>query len=514
MNGQEQVDPPPATQRPPERRPIVLVVDDDANARRILADVLSTLPLTVQQAESGAEALALCESLAPDVIMLDLMMPELDGFEVLTRLRRMNRFAHVPVLVVSAYDDRMTKVRAFALGADDFVNKPFDLVELRARVLAAARYHRARVLADERARFEEVIHVSIDGILVVDEHGTIRLANPAFARMLGVDDPEVLHRRLLSDFIARSDRTNLGQLAAGSVGEFASGPDGARRLPLRLAPIRGPMLPVEITSSQVPWEGRHATVLIVRDDTVRRELEADIRQLQKLDTMGTFALGIAHDFANVLQAMGGAVREIARCLPPDVATDRGSLALSDLKTAIARGGEMTRHLLAFVSRKPAAPSLLDPAVALHEATTMLRRLLPPDIRLDVHLEDDVPLVRLSRTEFEQVLMNLVVNARNALGASGDIQVRLARDGTDWILLDIADNGPGLDGTAHTVGDDMPAGTGLGLGIVRRIVYEANGAFSIDSGPTGTTCRVRLRALPLPAHAASDHRAVEPDVAVP
>lgn len=481
----------------PGRDPVVLVVDDDERSRRVLGDVLSALPVQVVQASSGEEALALCESIRPDVILLDLMMPELDGFEVLTRLRGIDRFAHVPVLVVSAYGDRVAKVRAFELGADDFVNKPFDRVELRARVLAATRYHRTRVLADERARFEEVINVSFDGILVVDEHGRVLLANPAFACMLGLDDAESVHGRPLTDYVARIDRTMVDRLVTSDAAPDATGEARADRLMLRLAPSRGAMLPVELTCSRIPWAGRLASVLVIRNDTERRELEAEVRQLQKLDTMGTFALGIAHDFANVLQAMGGAARELARALPRNATNDHGFLALADLTTAITRGGEMTRHLLAFVSKTPLTPSLLDPAVELQETASMLRRLLPPDIRLDMELADDLPLVRLSRTELEQVLINLVVNARNALGESGVIQVRMTNDGTDWVVLDVADNGPGFDGTHSEFGHDVATGTGLGLGIVRRIVYGAHGEFFIDSGPTGTTCRVRLRALPLP-----------------
>lgn len=135
----------------------ILIIDDDESYRSILSDMLSTHGHTVTAAAGGAQGLQLAHELAPDLIILDVMMPELDGFEVCARLRADPITAEVPIIMATALDDRQSRLRCLAVGADEFLTKPVDTVELRVRVNVIARINRYRRLLDERARAEREI---------------------------------------------------------------------------------------------------------------------------------------------------------------------------------------------------------------------------------------------------------------------------------------------------------------------------------------------------------------------
>lgn len=135
----------------------ILIIDDDDSYRTILNDMLSAHGHKVTLAASGAEGLQLARELDPDLIILDVMMPELDGFAVCSQLRADPATAEVPIIMATALDDRQSRLRCLAVGADEFLSKPVDTVELRVRVNAIARINRYRRLLDERARAEREI---------------------------------------------------------------------------------------------------------------------------------------------------------------------------------------------------------------------------------------------------------------------------------------------------------------------------------------------------------------------
>jgi DNA-binding response OmpR family regulator len=170
----------------------ILIVDDEPITRETMEALLSGAGYELMTAASGTEGLAKAELLRPDLILLDVMMPGLDGFETCRRLRSNERLGLVPVLLVTALDDHVSRLRGLEAGADDFIAKPFDAAELQARVRTITRLNRYRRLLSEQARFERLIELSPDGILIATGDGTIRLANPAMLRMLGYETQEAL----------------------------------------------------------------------------------------------------------------------------------------------------------------------------------------------------------------------------------------------------------------------------------------------------------------------------------
>jgi two-component system, cell cycle response regulator len=163
----------------------VLIVDDEPLGRETLAALLSPLGYQQRFAATGAEALQLAMAMPPDLVLLDVMMPGMDGFEVCQKLRAHASLADVPVIMLTALDDRESRLRGIEAGADDFVSKPYDRVELRARVKTITRLNRYRRLVNERAKFEWVVEQSDDGYLVVEQSGAISYANPRARFYLG-----------------------------------------------------------------------------------------------------------------------------------------------------------------------------------------------------------------------------------------------------------------------------------------------------------------------------------------
>jgi len=140
-----------------EQKSAVLIVDDNASARETLVDALEAEGYELHQAGDGPEALERAATVKPDVILLDVMMPGMDGFEVCRRLRAAQDLAEVPVLMVTALEDRGSRLKGIEAGADDFISKPFDRPELRARVRTITRLSRYRKLRDEHARLETAL---------------------------------------------------------------------------------------------------------------------------------------------------------------------------------------------------------------------------------------------------------------------------------------------------------------------------------------------------------------------
>ncbi|MBI4626291.1 MAG: response regulator, partial [Verrucomicrobia bacterium] len=163
----------------------VLVVDDDEASRQLLCGVLATENYTVLLAEDGTQALQIAARTPPDVVVLDVLMPGLDGFEVCRQLRANPVLRQVPIILLTALEGRGSRLRGLAAGADEFLNKPVDPIELRTRVRTIARLNRFRQLCDERARFETAIAHSPDAIVLTDGDGRILHSNAAFAQLVG-----------------------------------------------------------------------------------------------------------------------------------------------------------------------------------------------------------------------------------------------------------------------------------------------------------------------------------------
>jgi signal transduction histidine kinase/ActR/RegA family two-component response regulator len=237
-------------------------------------------------------------------------------------------------------------------------------------------------------------------------------------------------------------------------------------------------------------------VAVLTDVTRRRSLEAQLRQAQKMETLGQVAGGIAHDFRNVLTVMGTVAEGMRSRLP---AGDEELMAdLQELIRVSDQGTAMTRRLLAFSRLEPLALTAVDLRHVTNEAVSVLRRLLPSSVMLSVELPGTAVPARVDQNAMIHVLTNIATNARDAMPAGGPLRVKVGVDG-ETALIEVSDKGAGMDAdTLARVFDPFfttkPAGvgTGLGLPIVQGLMAEQGGAVEVDSAVgQGTTVRLRF-----------------------
>lgn len=225
-------------------------------------------------AETGPEALALAGERNPDLVLLDVMMPGMDGFEVCRRLRSDQRLAEIPVIMITALDDFDSRIEGIEAGADDFISKPFNRTELRARVKSLTRLNRYRRLLGERAKVERLVSLSPDGIMVVDGEGTILLANAAMSRMLEEEEGAPIGKSLWG-FIAPERKEECAQCFHQVMG----GASSPVLMETEIVRAAGTRFPVEIAAGFCHWDERPSAELVVRDITDRKRAEAEIRAL-------------------------------------------------------------------------------------------------------------------------------------------------------------------------------------------------------------------------------------------
>jgi PAS domain S-box-containing protein/putative nucleotidyltransferase with HDIG domain len=252
----------------------ILIVDDDIAARDTLEELLAYEDYEIISAANGIEALKMARELRPDVILSDVMMPEMNGFEVCRRLRVDPVLAEVPIILITGLDDRDSFLKGLEAGADDFISKPFDRVKLSARVAAVARLNRYRRLLEERAKFERLIELSPDGILLIDSEGTIQMANPTIIRMLRMGDGRSLVGRRISAFACTQHSEEFLKFISDA---FVS-PENIYRTETRFVRMDDSKFPVEISAGHCALQSQPAVQLIVRDITERKAAEAEIRR--------------------------------------------------------------------------------------------------------------------------------------------------------------------------------------------------------------------------------------------
>jgi PAS domain S-box-containing protein len=269
---------------------------------------------------------------------------------------------------------------------------------------------------------------------------------------------------------------------------------------------------VEIERSRIRFHGREARLALVVDVTDKRNLESQLRHSQKMESVGRLAGGVAHDFNNLLGVITGYGDLLAKRLPPD---DRMGQYIDNILKAAVRGAGLTRQLLAFSRRQVLQPRLLDLNAVVEDVNKMLLRLIGEDIRLTTSLDPDLPAILADAGQLEQVLMNLAVNARDAMPRGGRILVETRAVQFDakyahlhpgvepgsYVMLAVSDTGSGMTPEIRdqifepffTTKEDGK-GTGLGLATVHGIVKQSGGHIYVYSEPgRGSTFKVHLPA---------------------
>ncbi len=376
--------------------------------------------------------------------------------------------------------------------------------EERAMLLARAEAARAQAKAEQR--FRQLMEAAPDAILQIDREGRIVLANKATERVFGYRCDELIGKSIEilipPRFRERHPGFRTGCLSSPLVRNMHSALDPrARRKD-------GAEISVEIDISPVETEEGALFTCIIRDVTERKQLEEKLRQSQKMEALGRLAGGVAHDFNNLLTIIGGYGHMVLDGLRPK---DPLRKDLEPIMEAAYRAATLTRQLLTFSRRQVVQPKVLDLNRVVARMNKMLRRVIGEDIELNVRLRPGLGRVKADPGQMGQVIMNLAVNARDAMPNGGKLTIETGEVvlGSEWgapeltpgryVVLTISDTGTGMDAQVRSrifepffTTKQKGKGTGLGLSTVYGIVKQSGGEIRVDSEPgRGTTFSIYL-----------------------
>ena len=451
-----------------------------------------------------------------------------DGAALLTTLRGAPGEVKTEVLDLDlkTRSGRTLPVRLFhklAFGADGAPGAS------RTLVLNRARDHGTDPQRAAEIRFMRFFHHTPMAIATVDRGGGIVRTNPLFVRLFH----DVLsgqtgegRGRSISAVVAERDRAAL----EAAIAEAAGGKSDIAPVDATLAGSGERFGRFYVTAVEEEERDQEAAIVYTLETTAQRELENKVTQQQKMELVGQLAGGIAHDFNNVLSAIIMATDFLLNAHKP---TDPSFQDIMQIKQNANRAASLVRHLLAFSRKQTLRPQVLDVGEILSDLTMLLRRLIGENVTLDVVHGRDLWPVKVDISQFEQVIVNLAVNARDAMPDGGRLRLRTANvtakdserfrakgmPAADYVLVEVSDTGTGIpDAIIDKIFDpffstkEVGKGTGLGLSTVYGIIKQTGGFIYVDSVlREGTTFRIFLPRHVASAEEAAAERAGEAEV---
>jgi two-component system, cell cycle sensor histidine kinase and response regulator CckA len=393
----------------------------------------------------------------------------------------------------------------------------------RTLVLNRARDDRSDPQRAAEIRFMRFFHHTPMAIATIDRHGGVVRTNPLFARLFHGASAEAKDRSIVAAVAPRDREALQGAIRQAALGRTEIAPVDAM-----LAGDGERFGRFYVTAIEEEERDQESAIVYALETTAQRELENKVTQQQKMELVGQLAGGIAHDFNNVLSAIMMATDFLLNAHKP---TDPSFGDIMQIKQNANRAASLVRHLLAFSRKQTLRPQVLDIGEALSDLTMLLRRLIGEKVTLDVVHGRDLWPVKVDISQFEQVIVNLAVNARDAMLNGGRLtvassnvtaqeSVRFDAKGmpaADYVLVEVTDTGVGIP--ANIIGKifepffstkEVGKGTGLGLSTVYGIIKQTGGFVYVDSVEhKGTVFRIFL-----PRHVASaQDAAAEQDEAV-
>lgn len=499
----------------------ILVIDDTVASLCLLSRMLAEAGYSVAQAESGELALSAAENKPPELILLDVRMPGLDGFEVFKRLKAKAGTVEIPVIFLTASTDPEDSLAGLKLGAVDFISKPYDREALLAKVGTHTELYRlkkkleqqALELARERDRLSAVLtesrrvaaeHEKLlkaieqagDTIMITDSEGTIQYVNPAFEKFTGYSRREAVGQKSRLLRSGRQDEVFYKDLWE----KITSGKTWEGRMVNKRKD--GTLYTEEATISPVrDQQGRIINyVAVKRDITEQLKLENRFRQSQRMETVGLLAGGVAHDFNNILSSIMCNAGFLARDLAPD---DPKQKDVKEILAASERAAALTRQLLAFSRRQILATRIVDINGLMGGMIRMLGRVIGEMTMLVVKLNPSPCAAKVDPGQIEQVIMNLALNARDAMPGGGVItlETEIVNPPGEFfdqhpdlprgplVCIKVGDTGCGMSEEVKThlfepffTTKEQGKGTGLGLSTVFGIVKQSRGEITVESEP--------------------------------
>ena len=523
----------------------ILLVDDDERNLMALAELLKDLAEVVT-ATSGREALRHLLKSEFAVILLDVFMPGMDGYETASLIRERDQTARIPIIFLSAVNKETEHLmRGYAMGAVDYVFKPVDPLILKSKVGVFVDLFNMRTqveeksLAEQKLR-EENFRAELQRLHIERELHATREREASIIRsipiLLYMEPAELASRRpdfVSGDFTAMTGFTLDEIQQDPELWEKRLHADDRDRVMAALQASRvSGRLSIEyrwhcadgnykhfhdqaamVTDASGQSAGFAGTLT---DVTEQRLLEGRLVHAQKMDAIGQLTGGIAHDFNNLLSAVIGGLHLLERRLEIG---DREQLIVDQMRHAAEQGAELVRRMMAFARKQELSPASLSPADLCTSVAGLVEHTMSGTVKVNWNCASDARNIYVDKSQLELALVNLLINARDAMPQGGEIDVAIGDIEADaseisaglspgpYVRISVSDHGQGIP--AELIGrvtepffttKEAGKGTGLGLSMVAGFVDQSDGLMRIDSrSGKGTTIELILPATELPAH---------------
>lgn len=449
----------------------LLYVDDAELDRELVRLALQDAPRSYELVEAGSRDDFVGKlSQKFSLVITDLNILGYSGLDVLQLVKR--EMPEVPVVILTGTGTEELAVQAMKMGATDYVIKSVRHMRRLPHTIDAILEHEQlrRSQREAQQRLGEVVEAIDDCYWIYQlDLRLFAYVSPAFERILGLpvslayEQPLALWQSLPAEERERL-QSQFSQSLPGEIELAWTWPDGR----VRRIRVRGRRL-------------ENRMVGILQDVTQLREAQTSLAHSQKMEALGRLAGGVAHDLNNLLTVMLGYGLSLREQLPDND-------DLNEILQAVDRSGRLTSQLLTMSRRQLMQPKLLNLNSVVRDMQGMFRRLIPADVELQLNLSDPLPSVELDLGQWEQVVLNLVINAREAQPEGGLIRITTSSsDG--WVRFEVSDRGPGLAPALREkifepffTTKGQQAGTGLGLATVYGIVAQSGGRIWVESPP--------------------------------
>lgn len=446
-----------ANERPRYR---VLLVEDNPAEAELVSESLSNSVLGGFDIVHVVSMLEASRALAADrfdCIILDLQLPDSSGVDTVRAMRASAGGA--PIVAYSGLDDDRSRAAALDEGAHDFISKnAYETGALNRGILYAVERWRAIKLHQQ---FEGLFAANPEAMVIMDLAGVPIFANEAASQLFKADTTSLDQR--LASYVEKCETC-----------ETWFSRDGEDRIG-------------EVRTFACEWDGAPATLAVIRDVTEERNVALKLRRARKLEAIGRFAGGLAHNFGNVLSCIDVFV-DLARASPGDERANEDYL--NGIRRAVQSGKDILKQLVSLEQSGARAADLTNVGTVLDEMRNFLALALPSNIVLRIDRELEVWPVLIDRGQFEQVIINLALNARDAMPSGGRLHIACtnapgAASNLDRVVVRVSDTGPGVPAeNAKKIFDlfftTKPSGkgTGLGLAMCQSIIEQAGGALAL------------------------------------
>ncbi|MCC5651419.1 response regulator [Nostoc sp. XA013] len=507
---------------------VILIVDDTPINLEVLYDFLGKAGFTVLIAEDGESAIARAEYAPPDLILLDILMPGMDGFETCRLLKKSGLTQDIPIIFMTALSETVDKVKGFELGAVDYLTKPLQHQEVLARIQLHLKLRSlTKTLQEQNLRLESeiaerlqveekireqaaLLDITSDAILVKDFDNQIRFWNQGAEHLYGWKATEVIGKNVKQILYLPETSSQIQDIYANiAKSGFWHG---------ELHQVNKKGQDVIVASRWTLMRDRNGqaiSILTVNTDiTEKKHLETQVLRAQRLESIGTLASGIAHDLNNILTPIL-TTTQLLQMKTPDT-DERNQQMLKTIENNSKRGAALVKQVLQFARGIDGQRTVVQMNHLFSEIQQIVQETFPKSIELTEHIQPELWAVIGDATHLHQLLINLVVNARDAMPKGGHIEISAenllidedyARMNLDahvgsYIAITVADTGMGMRSEIidrifepFFTTKEIGKGTGLGLSTAKGIIQSHGGFVTVTSQVgKGTKFKVYLPAV--------------------